>query len=285
MRRSSNLCGSMRRYWGCSGQSLLCSGGVSLRRSLLAFLASLPDTQGNFLIIFSYSYTTVTSVSVLVQSSFLSAAVLSYVLAKKRYTLWEYAGLGGCLLGMVTIVVLDLRRQHWMWTGDSIGDVMALCGAMLFSLTSVLQEHLVHSGLSESSYLAHISLSGLCIITLETWLLESSQILRIHTTPQLLSIALFAVSYTGLYAGMPFYLREYGATLFNMSLIPNIVYTLVFAAVAYREHLDWMYVGGLGVVLAGLVAYNASEIRRNIVRTPPLLSPRSSTHSLTPSIQ
>ena len=63
-------------------------------------VACVPDSQGNFLMVLSYSYTSLTSVSVLTQSSFVMVAVLSYVFLRRKFSKAQWGGLVGCLMGV-----------------------------------------------------------------------------------------------------------------------------------------------------------------------------------------
>ena len=91
-------------------------------------IACLSDTQGNFLIILSYSYTSLTSVSVLMQSSFVIVAALSYVFLGRRFSKAQWCGLAGCLIGVTILVLGDLQMENWQFNGSVLGDLMTLAG-------------------------------------------------------------------------------------------------------------------------------------------------------------
>lgn len=106
---------------------------VDIRRSARISLASLPDSQGSFLIILSYSYTSITSASVLMQSSFVMVAILSYIFNHKRYSVRQYAGLFACVVGLAVLVVADMRNDDWHFDGSALGDFIVLAGSFLYS--------------------------------------------------------------------------------------------------------------------------------------------------------
>jgi len=243
-------------------------------------LGSVIDSQANLLIMYSFAFTSVTSASVLLQTSTLTAAVLSFVLNGQRFSSAECLGLGLCLLGIVGIVLSDLSEQNWQWEGEAKGDLMAAAGATLFSLDSVYQERLVKRGIAPYELLTFLSLFAAPITALEGLLMEWKEIQRIHTYQQVACLVLLACCYSAFYILMPNYIKAYGATLFNMSLTTNIIYTLLFAVTAYRERVKWLYLAGFIVTLTGLVLYNLVAVRRTAIRTPPLLSRTSSFSSL-----
>jgi len=98
-------------------------------------------------------------------------------------------------------------------------------------------------------------------MTIEALTLELSAIQRIHTWQEVLCVVGYAGCSLGFYALTPFYIKRFGATLFNLSLLPTIVYALAFALVVYHCQVTWLYLGGYVLVLLGLGLYSLSEPR------------------------
>lgn len=111
------------------------------------------------------------------------------------------------------------------------------------------------SGVKEHEYLAYISCWGSIIIAAETLAMELREVQRIHTWPQILSLLGFAVTSLLFYTSTPPFIKRFGATMFNMSLVPTMVYSLVFALLVYSSQLDWLYFGGYAAVILGLSLY------------------------------
>lgn len=154
---------------------------------------------------------------------------------------------------------------------------MAAGGATLFSMDSVYQERLVKRGIATYELLALLSLFAAPIVAVESVLLEWKEIQGIHTGQQIGCVVFLACSYSAFYVLMPYYIKSYGATLFNMSLTTNIIFTFLFAVVVYKAEVHWLYFAGFLVALSGLVLYNLLAVKREIPRTPPLLSPVTTT--------
>lgn len=121
------------------------------------------------------------------------------------------------------------------------------------------QDHLLQHGIKEQEYLAYIAVWGSLIMTLEALTLELSEIQRIHTWQQVLCVVGYAGCSLGFYALTPYYIKRFGATMFNLSLLPTIVYALAFALVVYHSQVTWLYLGGYVLVLLGLGLYSLSE--------------------------
>lgn len=117
------------------------------------------------------------------------------------------------------------------------------------------QEHLLQSGVKEYEYLAYISCCGAVIITIEMLALELDEVRRIHTWQEILCVCGYAGSAVLFYVGIPPFIKHFGATMFNMSLIPSMVYSLVFALLVYHSQVNWLFLGGYVSVLLGLSLY------------------------------
>lgn len=107
---------------------------VTLTRAIRVSFASIPDSQGMFMILLSYSYTSLTSVTVLLQASFVMVAILSRVFNGRHYGLPQICGLGVCAVGIALLVVGDLQVEEWTLRGGVLGDMLALLGTFLYSL-------------------------------------------------------------------------------------------------------------------------------------------------------
>ena len=104
-------------------------------------------------------------------------------------------------------------------------------------------------------------------MTLEALTLELSTIQKIHTWQEVGCVVGYALFGLGFYALTPFYIRLYGATLFNLSLLPTIVYSLAFSLVVYDSEVTWLYLVGYVLVFAGLVLYSLSQPKDQLAQS------------------
>lgn len=98
------------------------------------FFGAVTDSQGNFLVVLSYNYTSLTSVFILMNSSVPYVMILSYLFLNKRYRGLELAGVAVALAGIVCIILSDLNSQGWQWTGYFVGDLMVLAGTLVYCM-------------------------------------------------------------------------------------------------------------------------------------------------------
>ena len=76
-------------------------------------VAALTDSQGNFFVYLAFDLTSVLSAFCLMNSSVIMVMALSYLFLKKRFSLFELVGSLVCLIGVVLIVVSDLKDSGW----------------------------------------------------------------------------------------------------------------------------------------------------------------------------
>lgn len=122
-------------------------------------VAAVIDLEANFLVVKAYQYTSITSVMLLDCFTIPCAMILSRVFLKAQYNKWHIIGVCACLVGLVCIVLSDAQASDDSdFPNAVLGDILCLCGAMLYATSNVLQEFLVkhHSRVSCTRF-AHIT--------------------------------------------------------------------------------------------------------------------------------
>lgn len=111
-----------------------------------ALLAVL-DVEANFLVVTSFRFTSVTSVTFLDAWSIPVALMLTRLLALATYKRGHYVGAALCVLGLGLLVVTDKhgpQGEATAWSSNALlGDVLVVLGATLYGAGNVLQEHLL----------------------------------------------------------------------------------------------------------------------------------------------
>ena len=97
-------------------------------------LAAITDTQGNFLVILAYEWTSVVSVFTLMNTSVIIVMVFSYIFLKRRYNKIEYLGTGIALCGVVLVIISDLQSVDYEFGGTVEGDMIVIAGTVLYCL-------------------------------------------------------------------------------------------------------------------------------------------------------
>lgn len=103
---------------------------------------SIIDATANCLIVKAYEYTTILSVMLCDAMCIPSTVVISLLFLHTKFGWRHYVGVFLCLLGLAIMLTSDFLG------GDSgthriTGDIMALCGSVLYAVSNVCQEVLV----------------------------------------------------------------------------------------------------------------------------------------------
>lgn len=220
------------------------------------FLASVFDTQANVLSVVSYQLTSLTSAIILGDSALLWVVVFSYVFLKRKYSGRECVGVALAVLGLVCIVISDLKQAGWVWDGSMLGDCVALGSAVLYASSNVFQEYLMTTGTKSYEFLAILGVMSFGITLIESLILEIHSITAMNSVVSGLSLSGFVLSMLAFYSLTPYYFQWYGASLFNMSLLASNVYALLFSLFLFHQSLQWLYFLGFAFVAAGILLYS-----------------------------
>ncbi|XP_025097603.1 solute carrier family 35 member F2-like isoform X2 [Pomacea canaliculata] len=166
---------------------LACRPGDERRRTLGTMLRydgwkyallALVDFEANYLVVKAYQFTTITSVQLLNCLTILVVVVLSRIFLKTRYTAVHMAGIVISVVGLGGLVLADLLSgRNTDDPGGSkkwLGDVLVVCGAILYGMSNVGQEFVVKK-FPRSDFLGMISLFGSFISGLQFILLEKDE--------------------------------------------------------------------------------------------------------------
>lgn len=279
-------------------ESIVISGGnlqSSAEYPWLKYITlSILDLEANTAILFAYKYTSVISVMLLDAFAIPSVMIVGYLLSrsfpgsflsnhyvKQFKSFWAITGVAICLAGLLILLFEDSKQGNTISNDDSseasfplwwLGDLLTLLGAFLYSLSNLLQEHLVRSR-PLKEVLGSLGIYGSIfgglqlIITGELW-----EVLCIHqskcSSPFLtvfssILVILFTSSLFLIYTQTPKLLASGSAVLLNLSLLSADAYG---AAIWWllrwigivnsgSGNFDWIYLIGGCVVVAGVTIY------------------------------
>ena len=219
-------------------------------------LASLFDTQANVLSVVSYQLTSLTSAIILGDSALLWVVLFSYLVLKRRYCLREWTGVSFSVLGLICIVISDLKQAGWVWDGSMLGDCVALVSAVLYAGSNICQEYLMTTGTKLTELLSLLGFFSLWITLIEALSLEIQGISSISGWESGLALTGFALSLWVFYSFTPYYLQWFGASLFNMSLLASNVYALIFSIFLFNHSIQWLYFLGFAFVAIGIILFS-----------------------------
>ena len=218
-------------------------------------LASLTDSQSNFLVILSYQFTSLTSVFILGNSSVLMVCILSVLFLKRRYRKWEWTGVLLALIGIILAILASLVQENWKFQGSVLGNCLVLLGTFLYAVTNVWAEYLFLHEADGDEYLVGLGIGGCLLSLAESLSLEMSQIAAAPVS----SVGLYS-GYTlclaGMYTICPYYFKYFSAVMYNLSLLTTVGYGLVVSVLLFKQQLQWLDVVAYFFVILGLVCYS-----------------------------
>lgn len=224
--------------------------------------AAILDVEANYLVILAYNYTTITSVMLLDCFTIPCAMVLSYLFLGCRYNYKHILGTAICLLGLACIVINDSAMAAADDDGAAgsnpvLGDVLCLCGAVLYASSNVLQEHLVKFH-NREEFLGHLGCFGFAIAAVQCAVVDLPRMRRAHFTGKVVgATAGFVVCLFLMYTNTTAFLQQGDAVLFNLGLLTSDVYAVVFSYFFSGYLVGWLYFVAFALVIVGLVLYHS----------------------------
>jgi drug/metabolite transporter (DMT)-like permease len=223
--------------------------------------AAVLDVEANYLVILAYNYTTITSVMLLDCFTIPCAMVLSYLFLGCRYNYMHILGTAICLLGLACIVINDSAMvgddDAAAGSNPVLGDVLCLCGAVLYASSNVLQEHLVKFH-DREQFLGHLGCFGFAIAAVQCAIVDLPRMRRAHFTGKVVGATSgFVVCLFLMYTNTTAFLQHGDAVLFNLSLLTSDVYAVVFSYFFSGYFVGWLYFVAFALVIVGLLLYHS----------------------------
>ena len=231
-------------------------------------ISGILDWHANFLVVKAYSYTTITSVMILMVFTVPSAVFLSVVFLKVRYRWVHYISSVISILAVVVIVIWDIfeskNDESASEIGIIFGDIFWIIGVFLLAATNVYQEWLLQNKQYKiTEILAFQAPTGLFFSILESWMIgELSNIFSMHTShvlPIILFFLSFALSNFVLYNFIPYFISIAGATLMNIGNLTASVYSMMFDIFLFNGTFKWFYIVGFIFQITSIVLFSMRD--------------------------
>lgn len=235
-------------------------------KPVVYFFMALLDVYANYFIFMSLSYTTLTSATLLDALAVPSAMVLSRCCLRRSYTLLHLVGVIVCLIGVVVNVSSDYESVENNTAVESTmvrGDLLAICGGILFGVNKVLGEVSVRNFGGPYEYLGYIGMFGAIISGLHSAVFERQASGQTYfrggatcARGQVWGLVIaFVISGFFSYTGSAQFLLVSEATFLNLSLLTADAWSLGFSILAERIIPDPLFYLALCFTLSGVIIY------------------------------
>lgn len=220
------------------------------------FMISLFDVEGGYLVLLSYRYTSLTSVTLLDCFAIVVVLVVSMILGA-RFFPNHYVGCLLCILGIGCLLIADTSSHNA--SSPLLGDFLCILGAGLYGLSNVSAEFFLKQ-MDFRRYLARIGFFGAVISGIQGVCVEWSDILHWPTSWQatMLFVA-YIWSMFLFYTAVALMLQISDACLMNLSLLTTDVYVLVAGYFIFNNGFSLFYFLSLGLTVFGVCLYNCKS--------------------------
>uniref|UniRef100_A0A2K6VW95 EamA domain-containing protein n=1 Tax=Onchocerca volvulus TaxID=6282 RepID=A0A2K6VW95_ONCVO len=229
------------------------------RYLLLAFI----DVEANYVIVYAYQFTNLTSIQLLDCSTIPAVLLLSWLFLYKRYLVTHIIGVGICLVGIAVLIWADVLEGKG-GSGDNrvLGDVLCLTGSILYAIGNVGEEFLVKQN-SRIEYLGMVGLFGSIISGIQLAALEHHELASVNWSGTIIVFYLiFIASMFLFYSMVSVVVEKSSALMFNLSILTADFYTLIFGIFMFNYQFHELYFVSFDLVIIGSLIYSIRETER-----------------------
>ena len=200
--------------------------------------------------VLAYRYTSFASAMLLVTTVVFWVAPMAYFIFGRKINWIQFIAMGIAIAGCSMIMVAQGREgDNWK------GNLLSLLSAILYAVSSVLQEKIVHET-SKSAYLLRYSIGTTFFCAIMTGALEWRQI-KYYNWNVRSGLLTFAYSFllACYYISVPVVLEYSNSTIMNLSMLTSNFYSLIIDIVFMNGIRSWLYLLGFALVPIAIVLF------------------------------
>ncbi|KAI1854325.1 hypothetical protein JX265_012494 [Neoarthrinium moseri] len=232
-------------------------GKVVLRDGWKYFILSFLDVLGNYFTVLAYNYTNQLSAQLLNFWSIVCVVIISFVLLKVRYKIFQIAGILIACGGMGLLLGSDHIQGTNGGPGVDLlkGDLFALLGATLYGISNVFEEWFV-SKRPMYEVLSFLGFFGVIINGVIAGVFDRASF---EASTWDGNIAGYLVGYTLalfiFYSLAPLILRMGSAAFFDISLLTANFWGTIIGIHVFGYTIYYLYPIAFVLIIIGLVVY------------------------------
>uniref|UniRef100_A0AAF5I2U0 Uncharacterized protein n=1 Tax=Strongyloides stercoralis TaxID=6248 RepID=A0AAF5I2U0_STRER len=213
------------------------------------FLLAIIDVEANYLVVWAYQFTNLTSIQLLDCSIIPFVMILSYFFLRVRYLTFHIVGVTFCLLGIAFLIWADvLENKDTSSSGSNkfLGDFLCIASSALYALSNTGEEKLVKN-YSRREYLGLVGVIGHNLAEVNwTWKVVGMYLL-------------FSISMFIFYSMVSIVLQKTSALMFNLSILTADFYSLIAGIFLFHYQFHILYFLSFAVVIFGSIIYSIKE--------------------------
>ncbi|KAK3940609.1 hypothetical protein QBC46DRAFT_385031 [Diplogelasinospora grovesii] len=231
--------------------------GIVWRDGWKYFILSFLDVEGNYFTVLAYRYTNILSAQLLNFWSIVCVVIISFLLLRVRYKLFQIAGILICCGGMGILLASDHMTGVNGGPGIDMvkGDLFGLLGASLYGISNVFEEWFV-SKRPVYEVLSFLGVFGILINGVQAAIFDRASFQEATWNSD---VAGYLVGYTLcltlFYSLAPLILRMGSAAFFDISLLTANFWGVIIGIRVFGYAIHYLYPIAFVLIIVGLVVY------------------------------
>lgn len=231
--------------------------GILWRDGWKYFILSFIDVEGNYFTVLAYRYTNQLSAQLINFWAIVVVVVLSFLLLRVRYKLFQVLGILIACGGMGILLASDYLQGINDYDAENMlkGDLFALLGATCYGLTNTFEEWLV-SKRPMYEVLSFLGLFGMLINGVQAAIFDRESFQQATWNGEVGGyFAGFTIALFLFYSIVPFLLRIASAAFFNISLLTGNFWGTIIGIQVFGYVIHYLYPVAFVCIILGLVVY------------------------------
>ncbi|XP_060816855.1 solute carrier family 35 member F1-like isoform X3 [Bombus pascuorum] len=225
------------------------------RYLLLAFI----DVEACTLVTSSHQFTSLAGIQLLDCVAIPVALALSCLVLGVRYRMVHIVGVSVSLMGVGCLVWAGIDdNKDPVTTGKNhlVGDMLCLGGAVLFSITTVLQELTVKT-VDIIEYLGMIGFFGTILCCIQMVILESLKLesFQWNNVPVITFLIVYCITQFVFFSLVPVILFESGATALQLALLTADSFNVLSGMLVHQYKFHALYFVSYTLTMTGIYIY------------------------------
>ncbi|KAL7920099.1 hypothetical protein ACQKWADRAFT_167001 [Trichoderma austrokoningii] len=220
-------------------------------------IMSFLDVEGNYFTVLAYRYTNLLSAQLLNFWSIVCVVIISFLLLRVRYKIFQVIGILICCGGMGILLASDHITGANGGPGVDMvkGDLFGLLGATLYGVSNVFEEWLV-SKRPMHHVLAFMGLFGMIINGVQAAIFDRKSFQQAHWDGAVGGwLAGYTLCLCIFYTLAPLILRMGSAAFFDISLLTANFWGVIIGIHVFGYTIHYLYPIAFVCIIIGLVIY------------------------------
>ncbi|KAF7552745.1 hypothetical protein G7046_g7315 [Stylonectria norvegica] len=220
-------------------------------------IMSFLDVEGNYFTVLAYRYTNLLSAQLLNFWSIVCVVIISFLLLKVRYKIFQIIGILVCCGGMGILLASDHITGSNGGPGVNMlkGDLFGLLGATLYGVSNVFEEWLV-SKAPMYHVLAMMGFFGMIINGVQAAIFDRTSFQEATWNGHVIGwLVGYTVCLTLFYTLAPLILRMGSAAFFDISLLTANFWGVIIGIHVFGYTIHYLYPIAFVLIIIGLVLY------------------------------